>query len=323
MAELASTSTKPKHMAFTYLSPLKHDIVYPKITIKPCLAPKSHSSNPNFLNIVSPITSGKIHAATTNVTTKELSYQDEKFKTQEEALPAGLEEELMPKHVAFILDGNRRWAVEKGLPPMDGHAAMRITLRSILPLCSKLNIKSVSLYAFSTENWIRPTVEVDFLMEMYEDVLRNDTKELLSLGCRITLMGNKTKLPKSFQKVCTEIEEISKNNTGTHINYGINYSGKHDILQACRSITTKVKDGILVPNQINETHFKQELYTKTNEFPYPDLVIRTSGEIRLSNFMLWQMAYSELYFTKKYFPDFGEDDLIKALLAFQETRRRV
>lgn len=134
-------------------------------------------------------------------------------------------------------------------------------------------------------------------------------------------MGNKTNLPKSLQKVCGEIEEKSKHNTGTHVNYGINYSGKHDILQACRSIATKVKDGILAPNQINETCFKQELYTKTNDFPYPDLVIRTSGEIRLSNYMLWQMACSELYFTKTNFPDFGENELIEALFVYQETRR--
>ncbi|KAD6119876.1 hypothetical protein R6Q59_025899 [Mikania micrantha] len=310
-------------MAFTYLSPLKNDIVFPNFTIKPCLAPKRHTINPNFFSIVSPKTSGKLHAVTTRIT-PDLSYQHAKTtKTHEDELPAGLEEELMPKHVAFILDGNRRWAVEKGLAPMDGHAAMRITLQSVLRQCSKLKIKAVSLYAFSTENWIRPTVEVDFLMEMYEDVLRKDTKELLSLGCRVSLMGDKTKLPKSLQMASIEIEEKSKNNHGTHVNYGINYSGKHDILQACRTIATKVKDGNLVPNQINETCIKQELYTKTNEFPYPDLVIRTSGEIRLSNFMLWQMACSELYFIKKKFPDFGEDDLIQALLAYQETRRRM
>nr|XP_043635484.1 (2Z,6Z)-farnesyl diphosphate synthase CPT6, chloroplastic-like [Erigeron canadensis] len=224
----------------------------------------------------------------------------------------------MPKHIAFIMDGNRRWAKERGWSPMTGHGAMRKTLQSLLIRCSKLNIKAVSVYAFSTENWRRPTEEVDFLMKMYEDLLRIDAEVLLSLGCRISVMGEKTKLPDSLQKACTDIEEKSSLNSGTHVNYAINYSGKHDIIQACKNIAAKVKDGILVPTQISEDLFKHELGTKMIEFPYPDLVVRTSGEIRLSNFMLWQMAYSELYFTAKMFPDFEEDDLMKALLAFQD-----
>ncbi|GJU88982.1 retrovirus-related pol polyprotein from transposon TNT 1-94 [Tanacetum coccineum] len=127
----------------------------------------------------------------------------------------GLEEGLMPKHIAFILDGNRRWAVEKGWAPMVGHSAMRMALKPLLRKCSELKIKVVSLYAFSTENWSRPPVEVDFLMEMYEDLFRKDTEELLRLGCRVTLMGDKTKLPLSFQEISAEIEEKSRKNVGT------------------------------------------------------------------------------------------------------------
>nr|GEY90818.1 dehydrodolichyl diphosphate synthase 2-like [Tanacetum cinerariifolium] len=241
-----------------------------------------------------------------------------------EKFPAGLKEGLMPKHIAFILDGNRPWAVEKGWAPMVGHSAMRMALKPLLRKCSELKIKVVSLYAFSTENWSRPPVEVDFLMEMYEDLFRKDTEELLrfSLGCRVTLMGDKTKLPLSFQEISAEIEEKSRKNVGTHVNYAINYSGKYDIIQACRSIAMKVNDGVLIPNQIDETHFKHQLETKMTDFPYPDLLIRTSGEERLSNFMLWQMAYSEHYFTKKLFPDFGVNDLIEALITYQERRRQ-
>ncbi|XP_071737931.1 dehydrodolichyl diphosphate synthase 2-like [Rutidosis leptorrhynchoides] len=227
----------------------------------------------------------------------------------------------MPKHIAFIMDGNRRWAQEKGWSPMTGHTAMRKTLQSLLLKCNDLKIKSVSTYAFSTENWTRPIEEVDFLMEMYEDLLRTDAEVLLSLGCQVNVMGRKSDLSESFQKLCVEIDEKSRLNSGMQVNYAINYSGKYDIIQACKSIAAQVKDGVLVPNQINEKCFTQELCTKMNDFPYPDLVIRTSGEIRLSNFMLWQMAYSELYFTKKYFPDFKENDLIEAIVAFQEIRK--
>ncbi|GKB79913.1 dehydrodolichyl diphosphate synthase 2-like protein [Tanacetum coccineum] len=157
---------------------------------------------------------------------------------------------------------------------------------------------------------------------MNEDLFRKDIEELLSLGCRLTLMGDKTKLSLSFQEISAEIEEKSRKNVGTHVNYAINYSGKYDIIQACRSIAMKVNDGVLIPNQIDETHFKHELETKMTDFPYPDLLIRTSGEERLSNFMLWQMAHSELYFTKKLFPDFGVNDLIEALITYQERRRQ-
>ena len=135
-------------------------------------------------------------------------------------------------------------------------------------------------------------------------------------------MGDKTKLSKTLQNLSAEIEEISRFNLGTHVNYAINYSGKYDILQACRSLVTQVKDGVLIPSQINEKAFIQELETKKIDFPYVDLVIRTSGEIRLSNFMLWQMADSEIYFVQKCFHDFKEKDLIEALLKYQETQAR-
>ncbi|KAI3760411.1 hypothetical protein L1987_50806 [Smallanthus sonchifolius] len=232
-------------------------------------------------------------------------------------LPAGLKEELMPKHIAMIVDGNRRWAVNKGLPGMFGHNAGRTILMPLLRLCSQLQIKVVSFFVFSTENWRRPTEEVDFLMKVVEDLLRIDGEELHSHGCRVSVMGDKTKLSETLQKLSAEIEEKSRANSGTHIIFAVNYSGKHDIIRACRSLATQVKDGVILSNQINETIFAQELYTKFVDFPCPDLVIRTSGEIRISNFMLWQMAYSNLYFTKKYFPDFGPNDLIEALLAFQ------
>ncbi|MFS7964780.1 putative ditrans,polycis-polyprenyl diphosphate synthase ((2E,6E)-farnesyl diphosphate specific) [Helianthus anomalus] len=238
----------------------------------------------------------------------------------DENLPGGLKQKLVPKHIAMIVDGNRRWAVQKGLSGMFGHNAGRMILMPLLRLCSKLEIKVVSFFVFSTENWRRPTEEVNFLMKVVEDLLRIDGEVLNSHGCRVSVMGDKSKLSETLQKLSTEIEEKSRTNSGTHIIFAINYSGKHDIIKACKNLANQVKDGVILPNQINENIFAQQLYTNYIDFPCPDLVIRTSGEIRISNFMLWQMAYSKLYFTKKYFPDFGEDDLIEALRAFQRTQ---
>ncbi|KAL4558352.1 hypothetical protein LXL04_036551 [Taraxacum kok-saghyz] len=300
-------------MAFTSFSPLKNRI------INPIFKHISTYKHPNFIDFRAPLNSGPVCASITT----ESSKKDDKLRSGVEGLPVGLKEELMPKHIAFIMDGNRRWAAEKGWSSMAGHGAMRMALKPLLRQCSEFKIKAVSIYAFSTENWNRPAEEVNFLMEMFEDLLSIDAEELLSLGCRISVMGNKTDLSKTLQKLSFEIEQKSKVNLGTHVNFAINYSGKYDILQACQNISNKVRDGLILPNQIDENTYEQELDTRSNDFPSLDLVIRTSGEIRLSNFMLWQMAYSELYFVKKYFPDFGKDDLIRVLLAFQESRSHV
>ncbi|KAF5795947.1 putative ditrans,polycis-polyprenyl diphosphate synthase ((2E,6E)-farnesyl diphosphate specific) [Helianthus annuus] len=258
-----------------------------------------------------------INSEKTCVTSADLNGKD---NIPDESLPGGLKKKLLPKHIAMIVDGNRRWAVQKGLSAMFGHNAGRMILMPLLRLCSKLEIKVVSFFVFSTENWRRPTEEINFLMKVVEDLLRVDGEELHSHGCRVSVMGDKSKLSETLQKLSTEIEEKSRTNSGTHIIFAINYSGKHDIIKACKNLATQVKDGVILPNQINENIFAQQLYTNYIDFPCPDLVIRTSGEIRISNFMLWQMAYSKLYFTKKYFPDFGENDLIEALRAFQRTQ---
>ncbi|KAG6481313.1 cis-prenyltransferase 4, chloroplastic-like [Zingiber officinale] len=239
------------------------------------------------------------------------------------SLPSPLRRELLPSHVAIIMDGNSRWARARGLPSTLGHEAGYRALKKVVEHSHKWGIRGLTVFAFSTENWRRPKVEVDFLMMLFERVLKEDILELTKDGVRICLIGDSTELPKSLQNLSKEIIEATKNNTKLDLSVAISYSGRRDITQACKSIAEKVKHGLVEPEDITESLVAQELETnRILEFPYPDLLIRTSGELRLSNFLLWQSAYSELFFTDTYWPDFKEANYVEALASYQTRQRR-
>ncbi|XP_075086410.1 (2Z,6Z)-farnesyl diphosphate synthase CPT6, chloroplastic-like [Nicotiana tabacum] len=214
-----------------------------------------------------------------------------------------INDQLIPKHVAIIMDGNRRWAKARGLPVQEGHKYLAPNLKQICNVSSKLGIQVLTAFAFSTENWTR-------------------SKCRYRLEMRISIIGDRSKLPTLLQKRIELTEEATKANTGLHVVIALNYGGYYDILQATKSIASKVKDGLLQLEDINNDLFERELVTKCIKFAKPDLLIRTGGEQRISIFLLWQLAYSELYFTKTLFPDFGENNLKEAILSFQQRQRR-
>ncbi|KAL1193127.1 Dehydrodolichyl diphosphate synthase 2 [Cardamine amara subsp. amara] len=241
---------------------------------------------------------------------------------EEETLPEGLQPELMPNHVAIIMDGNGRWAKNKGLQPWDGHRAGVEALREIVELCGKWGIQVLTVFAFSSDNWIRPRIEIDFLLSLFERTLKSELETLAKNNVRISIIGDSSKLPKSLLKVINEVEEATKSNTRLQLIVAVGYSGKYDVLQACRGIAQRVKDGEIEVEEIDERLIEQELETNCTEFPYPDLLIRTSGELRVSNFLLWQLAYTELFFAQELWPDFGRSGFIEALMSFQQRQRR-
>ncbi|KAH6769251.1 Undecaprenyl pyrophosphate synthetase family protein [Perilla frutescens var. frutescens] len=238
------------------------------------------------------------------------------------ALPAGLRRESMPRHVAVIMDGNRRWARMKGLPIGSGYEAGVRALRKMVELCCNLGIRVLTVFAFSSDNWFRPKVEVDFLMRLFESGLRQELQYLMSADVRISIMGDSSKLLNSLQALLANAMETTENNSRLHLIIAVNYSGQSDVVQACQKLAAKVKDGLIEPKDINELLVESELGTNCTDFPHPDLLIRTSGELRVSNFLLWQLAHTELYFTHSHWPDFGENEFLDALSSFQERQRR-
>jgi undecaprenyl diphosphate synthase len=240
--------------------------------------------------------------------------------TNLEYLPSDLKKELLPKHVAVIMDGNGRWAKRRGLPRIMGHKHGVDILKDLLRCCKDWGIKALTAYAFSTENWGRPQEEVEFLMTLFQRVLRQELREMLKENVRIGFVGNLKALPNALQAEISRSMEETKDNCGIDFNVATNYGGRQEILQACRAIAEKVDKGLLQPSEIDEETFEHHLYTTRNSDP--DLIIRTSGEMRLSNFLLWQAAYSEIYFTDTLWPDFDRNEFKKALLAYQKRERR-
>lgn len=222
--------------------------------------------------------------------------------------------EKLPKHIAFIIDGNGRWAKHRGLPRSMGHKAGMQTVMRTVKHAFKLGVEVVSIYAFSTENWNRPQKEVNYLFELFEEYIQNDMKELYDNNVRLMVMGDYKKFPKSLADSITKAIKDTKKNTGPILNLGLNYGSQDEILRAVNAI---IKDG---KKDITKDIFTSYLYT--SELPPLDYIIRTSGELRLSNFMLWQAAYSEFLFPKKHWPDFKEKELEKALIAYQRRNRR-
>ncbi|MCF2970459.1 isoprenyl transferase [Synechococcus sp. Nb3U1] len=235
-------------------------------------------------------------------------------------LPADLDRQLLPHHVAVVMDGNGRWAQKRGLPRSIGHQRGVSALKELLRCCDDWGIPALTAYAFSTENWGRAHEEVDFLMTLFEQVLWRELQEMVQQGVRIQFAGQLSALPTSLQDTILHAVESTRHNKGICLTVALNYGGRQEILQACRSIATLVQQGLLQPDQIDEALFSQFLYT--TGLSDPDLLIRTSGEMRISNFLLWQMAYTEQYFTPILWPDFDRAAFHDALLSYQSRQRR-
>ncbi|MEH1837835.1 MAG: isoprenyl transferase [Nostoc sp.] len=241
-------------------------------------------------------------------------------QTKLQDLPTDLKRELLPQHVAVIMDGNGRWAKRQGLPRIMGHKRGVDTLKDLLRCCQDWGIQALTAYAFSTENWKRPQEEVDFLMTLFQRVLRQELREMVEENVQIKFVGNLQALPRSLQQEISRSVEATKDNGGIRFSVATNYGGRQEILQACQAIAKQVQQGLLEPDEINEQVFESHLYTAG--IIDPDLLIRTSGEMRLSNFLLWQMAYGEIYITDALWPDFDRAEFHRALCAYQQRERR-
>lgn len=226
----------------------------------------------------------------------------------------------LPKHVAIITDGNGRWAKKRGLPRTAGHAAGMRRVREVIRAADEAGIQVLTFYSFSTENWKRPKEEVDFLMKLPVEFLKTDLQELIDRNVKVQMLGDKDDTPSFTRKALIEFEEKTKNNTGLILNFAINYGARSEILQAVKKIIDDVQNGHIDKEQINDELMGQYLLTKG--LPDPDLIIRTSGEIRVSNFLLWQLAYSELFFTDLLWPDFTAKHFYLAIEDFQNRSRR-
>ncbi|WP_282630088.1 isoprenyl transferase [Empedobacter sedimenti] len=226
----------------------------------------------------------------------------------------------LPDHVAIIMDGNGRWAKKNGKERTFGHKSALRAVRSSIETCRRLGIKYLTLYAFSTENWNRPKLEVNVLMTLLSSAIKDEIKDLDKNGVRLNVIGDMSKLPSKANKDLTKAMELTKNNTGCVLTLALSYGSKDELLTAIKSIATKYKDGEISDNDFNEELVHQNLYT--HDLPMVDLMIRTSGETRISNFLLWQIAYAELYFTDVLWPDFNEEEFYKAILNYQNRERR-
>ncbi len=226
----------------------------------------------------------------------------------------------IPEHIGIIMDGNGRWAKKRGLPRSAGHRAGAQTLRKITEFCDKIGIKYVTVYAFSTENWKRPKKEVDALMELLLEYLKDSERQLAGKNIIIKVIGDRSILTQEIKEQIINTEKLSGVNTGLVLNIAINYGSRDEIIKAIKEIAKDVRDGNLGIEDINEEIVAQNLYTKN--IKDPDLIIRPSGEMRLSNFMLWQAAYSEFWFAKINWPDFKSDDLLRAIAEYQQRTRR-
>jgi undecaprenyl diphosphate synthase len=237
-----------------------------------------------------------------------------------QTLPPDLDRQRLPKHVAVIMDGNGRWATQRGMPRIAGHRQGVIALKDLVRCCKDWGIAAVTVYAFSTENWNRPVQEVDFLMFLFERMFRKDLQEMCDEGIRVSCVGDLSGLPNSVRSAIERAEIETANNQSIHYTLAINYGGRHEIVRACRQIAEAAQSGSVNLENIDEDFFEQHLYTAGNH--NPDLLIRTSGEMRLSNFMLWQLSYTEMYFTDTLWPDFNRHDLHQALIDYQDRDRR-
>ena len=235
-------------------------------------------------------------------------------------LPNGLDRLRMPDHIALIMDGNGRWAKAKGLPRTMGHTAGVESLKNTLHLSDDWGIRALTVYAFSTENWSRPREEVDFLMKLFESVLKRELTSLKLKEVKINFLGDLDPLPNALKDLINYAIDSTANNKGIHFNVCTNYGGRRELVIAAQKLAERSVKGELDPSLIDENVFASELFTASETDP--DLLIRTSGEKRISNFLLWQLAYAEIHVTDVLWPDFDGDSLAKALLDYQSRRRR-
>jgi len=232
----------------------------------------------------------------------------------------GVEPDRLPRHIAIIMDGNGRWANLRNLPRINGHIEGTANVRSIITHCARLEIEALTLYSFSTENWRRPKKEIDALMDLYVDYLIKERAEIMENNVRLIQIGRRDRLP---ERVLHELDitvSMSKDNSGLKLCLAINYGSRDEIVDAVRAIAREVKAGKLDPDDIDETHVTGHLYAP--DVRDPDLLIRTAGEMRISNFLLWQISYAELYVTDVLWPDFTKEDLNEAIRAYAARDRR-
>jgi undecaprenyl diphosphate synthase len=235
-------------------------------------------------------------------------------------LKDSIDKNNLPKHIAIIMDGNGRWAKQKGFMRAFGHENGTKSVRTTVETCAKLGIKNLTLYAFSTENWNRPKLEVDTLMKLLVNSLKTELKTLQENNIKLNSIGNLDKLPKAIHKELTEVINLTKNNTQMTLTLALSYGSREELLNVVKNISDKVKNNIISIDSIDESIINQHLYT--HNLPDVDLLIRTSGEHRISNFLLWQIAYAELYFVDVLWPDFKENDLYEAIISYQKRERR-
>ena len=227
---------------------------------------------------------------------------------------------MIPKHTAIIMDGNGRWAEQKGMPRIFGHQNGVTAVRKIVEASSRFNIKYLTLFTFSVENWDRPTSEVDTLMGLLVQTLKDEFEDMFKNNIKLNAIGDLDSLPNEVREELYTIIESTKGNTGMTLTLALSYGGKQEIFKAVKEISEKVKNDIICLDNFDDSVINDHLYT--SDLPDVDLLIRTSGEKRISNFLLWQIAYAELYFTDVFWPDFTEEDLEKAIVEYQNRERR-
>ena len=242
------------------------------------------------------------------------------FTKENLTLSNAIDKFRIPEHVAIIMDGNGRWATKKGLPRTSGHNKGVNVLKDIIKASKNLGCKVLTVYAFSTENWTRPTKEVDFLIGLFEKVINREIEQIHKESIKINFIGDLLPFPESLKLVINNSENLTKNNKDFILNICVNYGGRQELVRVAKRLAIKSSNGDINPNEINEKLFKSELLT--TGVKDPELLIRTSGEKRISNFLLWQLAYSEIYITDVFWPDFNELEFLKAIIDYQSRDRR-
>ena len=236
------------------------------------------------------------------------------------ALSKRIDKHKVPEHVAIIMDGNGRWATKKGLPRSLGHNKGVSVLKEIIKASKKLGCKVLTVYAFSTENWTRPTKEVDFLLNLFSEVLKAEIEEIHQESIKIKFVGDINPFPETLKKIIYSSESLTKGNNSFLLNVCVNYGGRQEIVKVAKELALKSSSGEINPSEVDEELFNSKLLTKG--IKDPELLIRTSGEKRISNFLLWQLAYSEIYISEVLWPDFNEFEFLKAIIDYQSRNRR-
>jgi len=231
-----------------------------------------------------------------------------------------IDKNKLPKHIAIIMDGNGRWAKQRGKIRAFGHQNGKKAVQKVVENCVKLQIQNLTLYTFSTENWNRPKAEIEALMQLLIGAIKSELTKISENNIRLKTIGNTHLLPDLIKKQLDQAVEKTKNNTGLTLTVALSYGAREELMNACKSICNKVKENIIATDDIDESIINQHLYTQG--LPDVDLLIRTSGEQRISNFLLWQIAYAELYFTNVLWPDFQDNDLYEAIICYQNRQRR-